>query len=39
MTTPSSYTWTRTPAGFVVMRWSGYFLYPGPLLVFMEGFL
>src|SRR5574340_521992 len=28
-------TWPRTPAGFVEMRWSGYFLKPGPLLALM----
>src|SRR5712664_4261275 len=36
MSSPSSFTCTRRPAGFVVMRWSGYFFHPGPLLALME---
>src|SRR5712692_8727262 len=36
MSSPSSFTCTRTPAGFVVRRWSGCCLYPGPLLALME---
>src|SRR5438093_13264222 len=36
MSSPSSLTCTRTPADFVVRRWSGRCLYPGPLLALME---
>src|SRR5712692_11160824 len=36
MTSPLSLTCTRTPAGWVAMRWFGCFFHPGPLLALIE---